>query len=104
MRRSLSAYRTSYPLEELDLTLEDGTELRLVFKDLAWAALDEGARLAKPAFLHDPRREPAGYASLLAPRRIGPPYYGSAIDPRVQADRPFVGRVQGRGVYQGRAR
>lgn len=100
MRRSLSAYRTSYPLEELDLTLEDGTELRLVFKDLAWAALDEVARLAKPAFLHDPRREPAVYASLLAPRRIGPRYYGSTIDPDAERYWLFVERVEGRELYQ----
>jgi Ser/Thr protein kinase RdoA (MazF antagonist) len=100
MRRRPSAYRTSFPLEELDLTLEDGTELRLLFKDLAWSALAEGARLAKPAFLHDPRREPAVYASLLAPRRIGPRYYGSAIDPGIERYWLFVERVEGRELYQ----
>lgn len=98
--RRPSPYRTSFPLEELDLTLEDGTELRLVFKDLAWAALDEGGRLAKPAFLHDPRREPAVYASLLAPRRIGPRYYGSAIDPSLERYWLFVERIEGRELYQ----
>jgi Ser/Thr protein kinase RdoA (MazF antagonist) len=100
VRRRPSPYRTSFPLEELDLTLEDGTELGLVFKDLAWAALDEEARLAKPAFLHDPRREPAVYASLLAPGRIGPRYYGSAIDPDAERYWLFVERVEGRELYQ----
>src|ERR1051326_4918791 len=72
IRRRHSEYRTSFPLEELDLSLEDGAELRLIFKDLAWSALDAEARLAKPDFLYDPRREPSVYASVLAPRGIGP--------------------------------
>jgi Ser/Thr protein kinase RdoA (MazF antagonist) len=100
MRRRPSDYRTSFPLEELDLTLEDETELRLIFKDLAWAALDEGARLAKPEFLHDPLREPAVYASVLAPRNLGPRYYGSAIDPGAGRCWLFVERVEGRELYQ----
>jgi len=100
MRRRPSAYRTSFPLEELDLTLEDGSELRLIFKQLAWAALDEEARLAKPEFLHDPLREPAVYASVLAPHRLGPRYYGAAIDPAAERYWLFVERVEGRELYQ----
>jgi Ser/Thr protein kinase RdoA (MazF antagonist) len=98
--RRPSAYRTSFPLEELDLTLEDGAELRLIFKDLAWSALGEAARLAKPKFLHDPRREPAVYASVLSPRGFGPRYYGSDIDPRAGRYWLFVERVEGRELYQ----
>jgi Ser/Thr protein kinase RdoA (MazF antagonist) len=101
IRRRPSAYRTSFPLEELDLTLEDGSELRLVFKELAWAALDEEARLAKPEFLHDPLREPAVYASVLAPSSLGSPrYYGSAIDPKAERYWLFIERVEGRELYQ----
>lgn len=100
MRRRPSAYRTSFPLEELDLTLADGHELHLIFKRLAWAALDEEARLAKPEFLHDPLRESAVYDSVLAPRGLGPGYYGSAIDPSVERYWLFVERVEGRELYQ----
>jgi Ser/Thr protein kinase RdoA (MazF antagonist) len=100
IRRRPSAYRTSFPLEELDLTLEDGSELRLVFKGLAWAALDEEARLAKPEFLHDPLREPAVYAAVLAPRGLGPRYYGSIIDVPAERYWLFVERVEGRELYQ----
>ena len=100
LRRRPSEYRTSFPLEELDLTLEDGTELRLVFKDLAWSALDDEARLAKPAFLYDPRREPAVYAAVLAPHGLGPRYYGSAIDPDADRYWLFIERVAGRELYQ----
>jgi Ser/Thr protein kinase RdoA (MazF antagonist) len=98
--RRPSRYRTSFPLEELDLTLEDGTELRLIFKDLAWSALGEEARLAKPGFLHDPRRESAVYASVLAPLGLGPQYYGAAIDPDADRFWLFVERVEGRELYQ----
>ncbi len=63
IRRRPSEYRTSFPLEELDLTLEDGASLRLVFKRLDWDALTDEARLAKPRFLHDPLREPVVYGS-----------------------------------------
>jgi Ser/Thr protein kinase RdoA (MazF antagonist) len=100
IRRRPSEYRTSFPLEELDLTLEDGAELRLIFKDLAWSALDERARLAKPDFLHDPLREAAVYASVLAPRGLGPRYYGAAIDPDAERYWLFVERVEGRELYQ----
>ena len=100
MFRRPSEYRTSFPLEELDLTLEGGTELRLIFKDLAWSALDEEARLAKPDFLHDPQREPAVYASVLSSRGIGPRYYGSAIDPGADRYWLFVERTDGRELYQ----
>lgn len=100
MRRRPSEYRTSFPLEELDLTLEDGAELRLIFKDLAWSALGEEARLAKPGFLHDPRREPAVYASVLAPLGLGPRYYGAAIDLDAERYWLFIERVEGRELYQ----
>jgi hypothetical protein len=100
IRRRRSEYRTSFPLEELDLTLEDGAELHLIFKDLAWSALGEEARFAKPEFLHDPLREPAVYASVLAPRKLGPRYYGSAVDASTDRHWLFVERVEGRELYQ----
>jgi Ser/Thr protein kinase RdoA (MazF antagonist) len=101
LRRRQSEYRTSFPLEELDLTLEDGGRLRLAFKSLDWCGLDEEAQLAKPEFLHDPRREPEVYASLLAPGAItAPRYYGSAIEPGAERHWLFVEWVGGRELYQ----
>lgn len=100
IRRRPSAYRTSFPLEELDVRLEDGTELQLIFKDLAWSALDDKARLAKPDFLYDPWREPAVYASVLAPPGLGPRYYGASIDAATDRYWLFIERVDGRELYQ----
>jgi Ser/Thr protein kinase RdoA (MazF antagonist) len=101
IRRRASEYRTSFPLEELELTLEDGVELRLAFKRLEWDALEAEARLAKPDFLHDPLREPAVYATLLAPAALGAPrYYGSLAEPEAGRHWLFVEWVEGRELYQ----
>jgi len=101
IRRRASEYRTSFPLEELGLTLEDGAELRLAFKRLEWDSLTAEARLAKPEFLHDPRREPAVYATLLAPAALGAPrYYGSLAEPEAERHWLFVEWVEGRELYQ----
>jgi len=101
IRRRPSAYRTSFPLEELELTLSDGAELRLACKRLEWDALSAEARLAKPEFLHDPLREPAVYATLLAPAALGAPrYYGSLAEPEAGRYLLFIEWVEGRELYQ----
>lgn len=101
IRRRASEYRTSFPLEELELALEDGSELRLAFKRLEWDALGDQARLAKPEFLHDSLREPAVYAELLAPAALGAPrYYGSIAESEAGRHWLFVEWVAGRELYQ----
>ncbi|HXS48147.1 MAG TPA: hypothetical protein VN756_11890 [Solirubrobacterales bacterium] len=100
-RRRPSEYRTSFPLEELEVELEDDTIVRLALKRLAWGGLDEQARLAKPRFLHDPRREAAVYASVLEPAALGTPRcYGSVVDPGRDRYWLFVEWVEGRELYQ----
>lgn len=97
--RRPSAYRSGFPLEEIEIGLESGERLRLACKEISWRGLDAGARLAKPRFLHDPRREAAVYASVLGAGEPGPPrYYGS-----VEAGGRcllFVEWVRGRELYQ----
>lgn len=101
IRRRPSDYATSFPLEELELTLADGACLHLAFKRLDWAALGDEAKLAKPRFLHDPSREPAVYGSVLASAPPGPPrHYGSAVDPEVDRHWLFVEWVDGRELFQ----
>lgn len=102
IRRSPSAFRTSFALERLELTLADGAELHLAFKRLDREALDGMARLAKPEFLHDPRREAAVYTSVLAPAAVAPaPHcYGAAINPAAGRYWLFVEWVEGRELYQ----
>jgi hypothetical protein len=101
VHRRPSQYRTSFPLEELEVELEDGNRVRLASKRLAWGELDEQARLAKPKFLHDPRREPTVYAAVLEPAALGAPrYWGSAIEPERERYWLFVEWVAGRELYQ----
>jgi hypothetical protein len=101
VRRRPSEYRTSFPLEELDAELADGSRLRIAFKQLDWDCLDEQARLAKPGFLHDPEREPAVYEVVLPRAPLGPPrHYGSVLDPPSGRHWLFIEWVEGRELYQ----
>jgi aminoglycoside phosphotransferase (APT) family kinase protein len=100
IRRRPSEYRTSFPLEELDLTLESGESLRLAFKRLGWEGLDEQGSLAKPGFLHDPRREAAVYASVLEMVTGAPRHYGSVVEPERDRYWLFIEWVEGRELYQ----
>lgn len=69
--RRASRYRSSYPLEELTVILEDGTRLELMFKNLNRASLTADAREAKPRAMYDPHREVEVYRSILADAEIG---------------------------------
>jgi aminoglycoside phosphotransferase len=71
--RRPSPYQTSHALEEVDVACPDGSSLALIHKDLRREALHEAARLAKPAFLHDPCREIEVY-ELLSTAGLGTPY------------------------------
>jgi hypothetical protein len=66
------SYRTSHRIDALDVALADGTRLELLLKDLRRSELDPRAQLAKPAFLHDPRREVEAYR-ILANASLGTP-------------------------------
>jgi hypothetical protein len=63
--RRPSPYRTSFALEEISVTLEDGTECEVMFKDLSRESLSAAARAVKPTFVHDPRREIDAYGRIL---------------------------------------
>src|SRR5688500_7930689 len=79
--RRPSQFRSSYPLEELDVRLEDGTELPLIFKDLSFQALPESVRRVKPEFLYNPLREIDVYRTLLAGQGFGTATcYGAVVD------------------------
>lgn len=75
-------YRSTYPLDELRLRLADGTERRLVFKDLSRSGAAGAAAGVKAAFLDDPLREIETYRDVLAPHGLSAPrYLGAVIEP-----------------------
>ncbi len=101
LRRRPSAYSTSFVLEELDVHLDDGMSLQLIFKDLSWRALLESARRVKPAFIYNPLREIETYRTILAPNPFGAAtYYGAAIDHQAERYWLFLEKVPGLELYQ----
>lgn len=99
LERRPSPYRTSFPIEELELELVGGETRRLIGKRLDWGGLGPGARLAKPKFLHDPAREPAVYRAVLPQGPSGPPRFFGSV--QTSGERwLFVERVEGRELFQ----
>jgi hypothetical protein len=75
LSRRPSAYRTSFPIEELEVELPGGGRSRIVAKRLDRASLGPAARFARPSFLHAPRREAYVYERLLPRGPEGPPRF-----------------------------
>ena len=101
LERRPSEYRTSFPLDELDVTLADGTRLELVCKAGARDALDDAARAAKPELLHDGLREIELYERILREAELGTARcYGSVVDPARGRYWLFLERVRGVELFQ----
>ena len=69
--RRASPYRTSFPLEELTVVLEDGRRLELMFKNAHRDSLEPEARNSKPPAMYDPGREIEVYRSILSDADAG---------------------------------
>lgn len=101
LERRQSPYRSSFAMEELDVWLEDGSTLRLMFKDLGDQGLLEAARDVKPAFLRDPLREIETYRRILASRHLGTAaFYGAEVDQTIGRYWLFLERVPGRPLNE----
>jgi hypothetical protein len=101
LARRASRYRTSFALEELEVFLEDGRHLRMLWKDLHRHSLGETARQVKPEFLYNPAREIEMYRQVLAPHRFSTPtFYGAVVRPEEGRYWLFLERVAGRELYQ----
>jgi Phosphotransferase enzyme family len=94
-----SEYRSSFPLDELEVVLDDGTRLQLIFKNLT--ELLEPARRAKPPFLINPLREIETYRTILSPDRLGTAIcYGAAATPEAGRCWLLLEKVPGIELYQ----
>jgi Ser/Thr protein kinase RdoA (MazF antagonist) len=101
LERRPSAYGSSFTLEELDVRLDDGTALPIMFKNLSRRGLLEDARRVKPAFLHDAMREIDMYRVVLATSGLGTPTcYGAVVDQRAGRFWLFLEKVSGVELYQ----
>ncbi len=101
LERRPCAYRTSFPLEELDVQLRGGQLLRIMLKDLSHDSLAPEAARAKPRSLHDPLREIRTYRELLDGAVLGTPeYYGEATDAAGERHWLFIENVEGDVLWQ----
>jgi len=82
LERRLCPYSSSFVIEELDVTLDDGTRLAMILKDVSPSALTDQTRWVKPAFLYHAEREIEVYRSLLAPAQLGTATYYGAVTSR----------------------
>jgi hypothetical protein len=101
VERRPSEYQTSFALDELAVTLEDGSRLELVLKRLGREALSPEAELAKPSFLGRPLREIEVYESLLGNSgEWAPICYGSVVEPALDRYWLFLERLPGVELWQ----
>jgi hypothetical protein len=95
LERRPCPYASSFPVDELDVQLADGSELQLVVKDLSAASLSERARV-RPDFLYEPRREIQVYRWILPHAPAGSPtWYGAVTNASIQRHWLFLERVPG---------
>jgi hypothetical protein len=90
------SYASSFTLDEIDVGFADGSELRLVVKDVSPEAMTESAERARPEFLYEPRREIEAYRQILpyAPHGAAT-WYGADVNPSAQRYRLVLERVEG---------
>jgi thiamine kinase-like enzyme len=101
LRRQPSCSGSSFAVETLDIVLDDGTELSLIFKDLSERALLPCAREVKPRFVYDPLREIETYRSILSQHALGTAaYYGDSIEPAGGRYWLFLENVPARMLWQ----
>jgi hypothetical protein len=101
MERNLSPYQSSFRLEELSVFLDNGAELKIIFKDLSRAAMSEEALQIKPEFIHEPDREIEIYNKVLAGAGLGTArFLGAVRTGRENRCWIFMEKIAGRELYQ----
>jgi len=101
LRRQPFAYTSSFVLEELEVQLDDKTELALLLKDLSPSAVLESSRVVKPVFLYDPRREIETYRTILFRLGLGTAVcYATFADDRAKRYWLVLEKVPGVELYQ----
>jgi len=101
LRRRVSAYASSCAIENIDVALERGGRLNLVFKDLSPGARLKTADHVRPSFLYRPAREIEVYQRRLGRHRSGTAtFYGAVVDEPRQRYWLFLERVRGRLLWQ----
>jgi Ser/Thr protein kinase RdoA (MazF antagonist) len=100
-KRTPLDFSSSFAIEELEFTLEGGADWSILFKNLSQRALTMEARVSRPGFLFNPRREIDVYGSLLPLFPLDTATcVGSVIDEQNERYWLFLERVAGVELYQ----
>ena len=95
-----SPYASTCRLHELDIRLDDGRRLALMWKDLDNASTGKATRVG-PHVLYDARREIHAYRTVLRHSRDGTPrFYGAVVTVRPCRRWLFVERIHGTELPQ----
>jgi hypothetical protein len=99
--RRFCPYTSSFQIEELDVHFDDGSNLKLVMKDLSSDGMLDSARAVRPEFLYEPRREINAYRCILphAPAGTAAPY-GAVMEPSADRYWLFLEYVDGLQLSQ----
>lgn len=101
LQRTPFAYRSSFGLEELQVLLDDGATLTLLWKDASLHALSAAGQRAKPTFLYHPQREIETYHQILGTHLPDAAiYYGALVDEEQARYWLFLEKVQGTPLYE----
>jgi len=101
VRRKACSFYSSYPLEELELELDDGSRIETVWKDLSPRTRLKAARGVKPRFVYDPQREIAVYRHVLDGLNVGTAeFHGASLDQPRRRYWLFLENVRGRHLWQ----
>ena len=101
LQRTPGAYRSSFALEAVDVTLDDGLALPLIFKDLSQQSLSAEGQRAKPAFLYQPQREIMTYQQILADHLPeAARCYGAVVDAAQDRYWLFLEKVPGVPLFE----
>ena len=98
--RRPSEYRTSFPLEELEVEIPGQGRTEVVCKRLDWEGLDAIGRIAKPRFLHATTREPYVYERLLPRGPAGPPRFLGTEEDAGGQTLLMIERIDGRPLSE----
>jgi len=101
LERKPSEYHSSSLLEELEVKLDDGETLHLIFKNASKGAWLQSARRVRPGFVYDPQREIKVYQNLLSGAQLDTAtFYGAVADAQAQKYWLFIEKVPGLALYQ----
>jgi hypothetical protein len=101
LRRRRSRYASSYIIENLEVELDRGKHLRLIFKNMSADSLLATARRVRPEFLYRPEREIEIYLSVLDPKQFGTATcYGAIEVPELERYWLFLERINGPLLWQ----